>query len=263
MRTILYAILVLGVLGGVFGALLALASEIFHFESDPQEDAIKECLGGINCGGCGYPSCSSYAKAVASGKEHTNKCVVLGAEGAKKIAHIMGVSAEKAVEKFAFVKCSGCEGIAEKRFHYTGPQDCRAAMLFGGKDSKLCTFACIGLGNCTRVCTFDAIHIVNGIAQVDRANCVGCGKCAEACPKNIIEILNRTQAVAPACSSKDKGAKVNKICSAGCIGCMRCQKECPTGAITVTDNLAKIDASKCTACGRCVEICPRKIIQKL
>ena len=32
----------------------------------------------------------------------------------------------------AFVPCSGAEGVAEPRFRYTGPEDCQAAMLFGG-----------------------------------------------------------------------------------------------------------------------------------
>ena len=50
----------------------------------------------------------------------------------------------------AFVPCSGAEGVAVKRFNYKGPQDCQAAMLFGGKSNKECRFACIGLGNCAR-----------------------------------------------------------------------------------------------------------------
>ena len=37
------------------------------------------------------------------------------------------------------------------------------------------TFACIGLGDCTKVCKFDAIHIVDGVAKVDKDKCTGCG----------------------------------------------------------------------------------------
>ena len=65
-----------------------------------------------------------------------------------------------------------------------GPEDCRAAMLFGGNSNKLCTFACIGMGNCARACQFDAMHIIDGVARVDRFNCVGCGACVDACPKS-------------------------------------------------------------------------------
>ena len=263
MIKILYAVLVLGALGGIFGALLAVASKIFHVEVDPKQEQVRACLAGANCGGCGFPGCDGYAAAVAKGEAPVNKCVAGGEEAAKKIAEIMGVSADTAEKKLAFVPCSGCEGVAEARFHYTGPQDCRAAMLFGGKSNKLCTYACIGLGNCVRACPFGAMQLENGVAKVDRTKCVGCGACAEACPKSIITLLSEKQLSAVACSSRDKGAQVMKICKAGCIGCGKCVRECPAGAVTLTDNLARIDPDKCTQCGHCAEICPRKIIRPL
>lgn len=261
MIKVLYAILVLGVLGGVFGALLSYASKIFHVDIDPKEEAVRACLGGANCGGCGYPGCDGYAAAVAQGEAPTNRCVAAGAEAAAKIAEIMGVAGGEVEKKVAFVPCSGCEDVAEARFHYNGPQDCRAAMLFGGKSNKLCTYACIGLGNCVKVCQFGAMHIENGVAKVDQTKCVGCGSCAEACPKSIITMLPASQKVFVACSNKDKGSTVMKVCKVGCIGCKRCERECPAGAITVLDFVAKIDGSKCTACGHCAEVCPRKIIR--
>ena len=101
---------------------------------------------------------------------------------------------------------SGAEGVAVKRFNYSGPQDCQAAMLFGGKSNKECRFACIGLGNCARACKFGAMHIVNGVAKVDRDKCVGCMACADACPKKIIERVPYKQAVLVACRNQDKGA---------------------------------------------------------
>ena len=260
---ILYSILVLGIMGGVFGAMLAYASKIFHVDVDPKQEAVRNCLAGANCGGCGFPGCDGYAAAVAAGKAPTNKCVAGGAEAAAKIAEIMGVSAEAEEPRVAFVPCSGADGHAELRFNYTGPVDCRAAMLFGGKSNKLCTFACIGFGNCTKACQFDAIHIENGVAKVDREHCVGCGACADVCPKSIIKLIPKSQTVMPACSSMDKGAKVMKMCDRGCIGCMKCQRECQFGAITVVNNLAVIDSEKCTRCGHCAEVCPRHIIDLL
>ena len=148
----------------------------------------------------------------------------------------------------------------EKRFNYSGPIDCQAAMLFGGKSNKTCTFACIGLGNCTRACQFDAIHIVDGVAKVNRMRCVGCGACADACPKSIIKLIPESQKIMPACGNMDKGAKVMKMCDFGCIGCMKCQRECPADAIVVKDNLAAVDVSKCVGCGHCVDVCPRHVI---
>ena len=261
MKTILLSVLVLGVLGAIFGALLAFASKIFHVEVDPKQSAVRDCLAGANCGGCGFPGCDGYAAAVAAGKAPVNKCVAGGAEAAARIAEIMGVSAGDAEKMYAFVSCSGCEGHTEKRFNYSGPKDCRAAMLFGGKSNKTCTFACIGFGNCADVCKFDAMHIVDGIAQVDRSNCVGCGACVDACPKSLVKLVSEKQKVAVACSSRDKGPKVIKICDFGCIGCGKCAKDCPAGAIQLEDNLPVIDRNLCVGCGHCTTVCPRHIIR--
>lgn len=261
MKSVLFSILILGVLGGIFGAVLAFASKVFHVEVDPKQAAVRECLGGANCGGCGYPGCDGYAAAVAAGTAPANKCVAAGPETAAKIAEIMGVENVAADKKVAFVPCSGCDGVAEKRFNYNGPQDCRSAMMFGGKSNKSCSFACIGLGNCVKACQFGAMSIKNGIAFVNREKCVGCGACADTCPKSIIKMVSASQRVAVGCSNKDKGAKTMKICTAGCIGCGKCARECEVRAITVTDNLAVIDASVCVGCGHCAEICPKHVIQ--
>lgn len=263
MKYVLLAVLVLGVMGAVFGAILAVASKIFYVEVDPKQAAVRECLAGANCGGCGFAGCDGYAAAVAKGEAPVNKCVAAGEAGAAKIAEIMGVSAGDAVKMVAFVPCSGEEGKAVKRFNYKGPQNCQAAMLFGGKSNMDCRFACIGLGNCVNACQFGAMKIVNGVAKVDREQCVGCGACANACPKKIVKLIPYDQHVMPACSSCDKGAVVMKACDAGCIGCMKCQKECPADAIVVENNLAKINVSKCVQCGHCADICPRKIIKVL
>ncbi len=229
MKTILLAMLVLGALGGLFGALLAFASKIFHVEVDPKQAQIRSCLAGANCGGCGYPGCDGYAAAVAAGEAPTNKCVAGGEATAIEVAAIMGVSVDAAEKMVAFVPCSGSAEAAELRFNYNGPQ-------------------------------FDAMHIIDGVARVDRLNCVGCGACVEACPKDIVKLIPEKQKIMPACSSRDKGAAVMKICKVGCIGCMKCQRECPADAITVKDNLAEVDVTKCVQCGHCADICPRGII---
>ena len=257
---ILEGIAVLGIMGAVFGALLAFAAKIFHVEVDPKQEAVRECLAGANCGGCGYPGCDGYAAAVAAGQAPVNCCVAGGQEAADKIAEIMGVSAGAEEKMVAFVPCSGAEGVAVKRFNYKGPQDCQAAMLFGGKSNKECRFACIGLGNCARACKFGAMHIVNGVAKVDRDKCVGCMACAEACPKKIIEKVPYKQAVLVGCRNQDKGAVTRKICDVGCIGCMKCQRECPAEAIKIENFVSTIDYDKCVGCGHCAEICPRGII---
>lgn len=264
MKTLILAIVVLGVMGGVFGALLAFASKIFHVDTDPRLEEVRACLAGANCGACGFAGCDGYAAAVVSGTAPTNKCVPGGKDAAEKVAAIMGVAGGDVERIVAFVPCSGEDGVAARRFHYNGPKNCQAGMLFGGRDSRDCKFACVGLGTCVQACQFDAMHIVNGIAKVDREACKGCGACKEACPKKIILMIPYKQKVMPQCSSKDRGAVVMKVCDAGCIGCMKCQRECPVKpepAITVTDNLAHIDTSKCIGCGHCATVCPRHIIR--
>ena len=261
--TLLYAIAILGTLGALFGAVLAVASRIFHVELDPREEAVRACLAGANCGGCGYPGCDAYAAAVVRGDAPCNQCVAAPSEAREKIAQIMGADSTGAEARVAFVPCSGREGVAEPRFHYDGPQDCQAAMLFGGKSNKLCSFACLGLGNCVRACRFGAMKLDHGVAVVDRDACVGCGACRDACPKKIIQMLPASQRVMPACSNRTRGLSVTKICKAGCIGCKKCERECPAGAISVVDCLAVVDPSLCTQCGHCVDACTRHVIVEL
>ena len=52
MMNILFAVAVLGVLGAIFGLVLAVASKIFEVKKDPREEAILGLLAGANCGGC-------------------------------------------------------------------------------------------------------------------------------------------------------------------------------------------------------------------
>ena len=61
MMNIIYAVAVLGILGGVFGAVLAFAAKIFYVEQDERIDQIVAVLPGANCGGCGYAGCSNCA----------------------------------------------------------------------------------------------------------------------------------------------------------------------------------------------------------
>ena len=178
---IIYAILVLGVLGAIFGGLLAFAAKIFHVDEDERIGQVRECLAGANCGGCGYAGCDAYAAAVVAGEAPPNKCGPGGAKTAAAVAAIMGLDAVPEVKYVAYVPCSGSCGTAKDFFEYEGPKDCVAAMRFGNKGPKACQFSCIGFGNCVRACQFDAMHIENGVAVVDREKCTSCMACASAC----------------------------------------------------------------------------------
>lgn len=258
MQTYVFPVLILGGLGLFFGLLLAFGSKIFHVERDERLDLIVEALPGANCGGCGYSGCSACAGAILNGQATVNACPVGGARSAEAIAAIMGVEAAPTVKLAAHVNCRG--GInAKRKFDYDGVMDCVAASKLAGGPLE-CTYGCLGYGTCVSVCPYDAIHIVNGVAEVDGGKCRACGKCVAACPRHIISILKDPLDICVSCSSHLRGAELRQICNIGCIGCTLCQKNCPTGAITVTDNLASIDYEKCIGCGKCAEVCPRKLI---
>ena len=134
-------------------------------------------------------------------------------------------------------------------------------MTAPGAGPKACTFGCTGFGSCVKACDFDAIHIVDGIALVDKEKCVACGKCVATCPKALIELIPYDAKYAVQYSSKEFGKDVKAVCQEGCIGCKMCTRVCEYGAITVENNNAHIDQGKCTGCGKCAEKCPAKIIK--
>ena len=258
MKILLPVLIFIG-LGLLMGALLALASKLFAVKKDEKAEAIKECLPGANCGGCGYSGCEAYAAAVSAGEAPVNKCSVGGAEAASKIAQIMGVDAGAQVRMRAQVMCSGTGEYAKKKYIYEGIDDCVAASKIGGGD-KLCKNGCIGLGTCVRACPFDAIVVEDGVAAVDYSKCKGCGICVSACPKGIIKLIPFDAKHWVGCMSVDDGKNTRKVCDVGCISCKICQKNCPAGAINVDNFVASIDYDKCTGCDICTDKCPRHII---
>lgn len=179
---------------------------------------------------------------------------------AAKIGAIMGQEAGEQERMVAFVKCAGTCEKAQNEYEYYGIKDCGMVNMMQDGGPKGCDYGCLGFGNCVKACPFDAIHIVEGIAVVDKEQCKACGKCIAACPKKLIELLPYDQKTFVQCNSHDKGKSLMDVCLVGCIGCRMCVKNCEAGAITVTDFLAHIDPAKCTNCGVCADKCPRKII---
>lgn len=258
--SVLLAMAMVGGTGVVIGILLGIAGEKFEVEVDEKEVAVRACLPGNNCGGCGFPGCDGLAAAIAKGEAPVNACPVGGDVCAKAIGEVMGVSAGDSVKMTAYVKCAGTCEKAKDQYEYVGPEDCKLAMNNPGGGAKACSYGCTGYGNCKKVCPFDAIEIVDGIAKVNPVKCKACGKCVAECPKHLIELVPADAVCVVQCSSKDRGVDVKKVCQAGCIGCGLCARNCPSDAITVENNIAHIDQTKCTHCGICKEKCPVKII---
>ncbi len=259
MKEILIPVIILGAMGAVFGVLLGIAAKVFRVKKDGRLERIEELLAGANCGGCGYPGCSGFAQGLCSGVANITDCPSTKPENKEKIAKILGVAVGESVPKVAMVMCSGSCSNVVLNHRYEGITDCVAAARYGGSD-KACSYGCIGFGSCADVCQFDAIHVENDVAVVDRDKCVACGACVEVCPHNVIRLVEARQRTFVKCVSKDKGAALKNICVAGCLGCKICEKNCPKDAIHVVDNVAVIDYEKCVNCGICAGKCPKKII---
>ncbi|HFE65413.1 MAG TPA: Fe-S cluster domain-containing protein [Caldithrix sp.] len=239
---IVSALITLGGLGLLFGAILAFASRIFYVEKDPRIEKIDEILPGANCGGCGYPGCSNYAEAVVSGEAEPNLCAPGGEEVVQKIAEILGIKAEAAEPMVAVVRCQGAHGVAKDKFEYQGIRDCNAAVLVHG-GHKACVYGCLGFGSCVASCPFDAMAMQdNGLPVVFEDKCTACGNCVEACPKGIMELIPRSQKVFLGCVNQDAGKEVRQVCSVGCIGCALCTKPkiTPSEKLVMKDNMPEI-----------------------
>lgn len=262
MNTILNTVLCAVVIAFVLGVLLGLFKKIFHVDTDPKVEKVREALSGANCGGCGLAGCDAFAGAVVKGDAPVNGCVAGGSSCATKIAEILGAAGVEVKPQIAVLACQGSKDCAADKGEYIGIKTCKAANLVMN-GTKKCAFGCIGFGDCVTACPFDAIKMgENGLPIFDKSKCVGCGKCRSACPKRLISILDAdTKGPIALCSShSDNKPQIKKDCSKGCFKCGMCARKCPAQAIDVTSGIPKIDYSKCTSCGECINACPDKVL---
>lgn len=256
----LASILSLGGIGLLAAMALGLVARKFAVETDPRELAVLEVLSGANCGACGYPGCSAYAKAVAEGAASPNLCTPGGQGTVEQIAHIMGVAAVAVEPRVAVVLCQGDNEKARAKYRYSGVVDCNAAQKIA-EGPKTCPGGCLGLGSCARICPFGAIEITpQGLAVISREKCTGCTKCVAVCPRQVIRMTPLDATVHVLCNSHDKGAAVRKYCQVGCIACHICAKTVPE-AYVVEDFLARVVYEHHESAGPAVAKCPTKCIR--
>lgn len=256
MKAIIIAVILLTAIGLICAVLLVIAGKVMAVPVDEKFEEVRACLPGANCGACGYTGCDGYAKALSSDEvKETNLCVPGGNAAAQAVSKVLGLEAGHVEEKIAFIRCNGTCQHTRDKFKYEGIRSCAAAELFYAGPGE-CTFGCMGFGDCVKACMNNAICIDNGMAHIDPRLCRGCGACAKACPNQLIEIIPVSVPVFVRCGNQEKGAMTRQRCSSGCIGCKKCEMNCEHGAITVTNNLAKIDYTKCSGCGKCADLCP-------
>ncbi|MHC4658466.1 MAG: RnfABCDGE type electron transport complex subunit B [Planctomycetota bacterium] len=230
-------------LGAGFAIVLLIASIKLKVEVDPKVEQIHEALPNLDCGACGFAGCASYAKAVLENPELIGKCAPGGPETSDKIAAVLSLQvSDSGPAKRPIVHCRAHTADRTYYGEYAGILSCTAANAL--PNVQACKFGCLGFGDCTRACKFDAITIVDGLSTVDYDKCTGCTACSKACPRNLIEMVPFSQEnmMTVACRSKETGKVARSMCKVGCIGCGICVKQ--TEQFKVEENLARLDYAK-------------------
>jgi Na+-translocating ferredoxin:NAD+ oxidoreductase RNF subunit RnfB len=252
------------ILAFVLGTTLGFFKDFFAVPKDPLEDNIREALPGANCGACGFPGCDNYAKAIATGEAGINACTVGGSAVAEKIAQLTGKASEQMAQVVAVLICRGSTVHAPQKGRYTSMKTCRGAKLSTGS-TKLCTWGCLGFGDCVNVCKFGALVMdeEKGLPVIDYAKCTGCRMCINECPQGLLTGVPKDQKGAIILCANRNPIKqgIIKSCKIACIKCGQCVKQCPQQCIDLSTNIPVVDLSKCNSCGTCVEKCPTKVFK--
>jgi electron transport complex protein RnfB len=232
-------------LGLLFAIILAIADQTFKVYEDPRIDIVEEMLPHANCGACGEAGCRVFAEKVVEGKMAPAKCTVSSPQALEEIAEFLNVDAGSAEKRVARLLCAGGKTEAHNLADYKGALGtCRGeAVVAGG--IKACSWGCLGLGDCMRVCDFDAIHMnEDGLPVVDPELCTACGDCVEICPKDLFELMPVSQKLIVQCKSQLEGDLAESKCSVACTACGKCVKDAAPGLIHIENNLAVIDYTK-------------------
>ena len=235
------AVAILGGVGLVFAILIALANRTLKVWEDPRIDAVAAMLPNVNCGACGVPGCRAFAQKLVGGEAQPAGCNVAGADARQAIAAYLGVDAGDAVKVVARMLCAGGSHVAAQQAEYRGLGTCAAAAAVAG-GGKGCAWGCLGLADCVRSCTFDAMVMSeDGIPVVDVDKCTACGDCVEACPKELLALMPLDRQLLVQCRNLVAGDEALEQCKVACTACGKCVVDGAPGLISIASGVAVID----------------------
>lgn len=238
------AVVFMAVLGLLLALVLAVANKRLFVYEDPRIDQVEELLPHTNCGACGTAGCRAFAEKLVTGELQPAQCTVNTREMNQVIAAFLGVDVGQQVKRVARLACAGGNHVARTRAHYAGLEGCTAAAVVAG-GGRGCTWGCLGLGDCERVCEFDAIAMDrHGLPQVDEEKCTACGDCVDICPRDLFSLHPIDHRLWVACKNPEKGDEAKAECAVVCTGCGLCAADAPAGLISIVNDLAVIDYAK-------------------
>lgn len=163
-QPLIAALVALGSLAIIFGAVLGFAAIKFKVEGDPIVDQIDKLLPQTQCGQCGYPGCRPYAQAIADG-DAINKCPPGGQTTINAIADLLDIAAPT-------LDAAHGEETDIKTVAYIREDEC------------------IGCTKCIQACPVDAIlGAAKYMHTVIISECTGCDLCVEPCPVDCIDMV--------------------------------------------------------------------------
>lgn len=96
----MYAVLVLAIMGILFGIVLGLADKFLQVEIDERVKTINDMLPQFNCGACGYPGCMGLAEAIVDETGRVSDCKPIKPDGKEAIYEYMETAVGPNGEKF-------------------------------------------------------------------------------------------------------------------------------------------------------------------
>lgn len=225
----------------MLSGLLVVADRYLGVEEDARLNDLLAALPGINCGGCGYPSCRAFAVALLSGEAVPAACSVSPPEAHRRIADFLGIAVGTAARQVARLACAGGQDLAPSYGLYQGEPNCAAAAVVAG-GGKACAWGCLGHGDCEHACNFDAIRMeAHGLPVVEEALCTACGDCVRVCPKDLFRLVPEAEPLWVACNNPQAGNGLLEVCAVACTACNKCVYDA-SGWLRMDGNLPRLVA---------------------